>query len=1851
MRTTYSLSLKTCGIFLLFSLLFISCKQKKINAIDPGFSTYIESYTSGVISKKNTIRIQLTTDASTTHTINETIKEDLFEFSPSVKGKAYWTDERTIEFKPEADLKPNQLYEITFHLDKVRKVPEKFSTFIFNAQVIAPAFVMQQNGLRSMNGSKELMTLTGSILTADVEQSKKVEKLLKVNYRSGNSAIKWQHNEANRTYNFTIENIKRGTSASALTLSADGSPLNISTNDKQEIQVPAVGDFKVLDVRAVQENENYVLVQFSDPLAMNQDLNGLITVSEQEDVSFTITGSEVKVYVANKLDGNYNVNVSEGITNLWSDRLQKASTSNVFFENRLPSVTIHGRGTILPNSGGKLVLPFDAINLKAIDVSIIKIYENNVSQFLQLNDMNGESDIRRVAKPLVKATIKLDEDQTLNLHKKNRFSLDIDKYLRTEPGAIYRVHIGFRPEYSLYTCTATEGEENEYASDWYGENEYAADEDEEFWSRYDNYYPYGYNWSQRDNPCSKSYFNKERFASRNIIATNIGLTAKKSSDGELFVAAANIISTEPMNGVELQVLDYQRQVIAKGETGGDGIAMLEVKRKPFLLIAKKGEEKSYLKLDDGTALPLSRFDVSGAEVKNGIKGFIFGERGVWRPGDSLYLSCIIEDKENKLPGEHPVEMELYAPSGQLYKKMVQVNPADGFNVFRTATDASAPTGNWNCKVKVGGAVFEKQIKIETVMSNRLKIDLNFGNNPILGTRASTSGTLSAKWLFGATAKNLKARVDASLYKTKTTFPKFENYIFDNPTAAFEPQSKTVFDGTLSAEGTATINPNFEVTSQAPGMLTANLLVKVFEPGGNFSLDNASYPYHPYTSYVGIKMPEGEKPWGYLQAGKSHTIDIANLNTKGVPVQGQATVQVELYKVQWRWWWDDTGDNMSNFSQDEYNKLLKKDTLRINNGKGKYPVKIPAENWGRYLLLVRDVASGHLTGKTFYIDDLYWQTRDNIDDPTAASMLSFTSDKTKYSAGEEVKLSIPSSKGGRALISIENGSNIIKTFWVETQKGKTEYSFKAEKEMAPNVYVNVSLVQPHAQTINDLPIRMYGVIPIMVEDKNTLLKPTIKIANAIRPEQPASVTVSEATGKDMTYVIAIVDEGLLDLTRFKTPDPHKAFYSKEALGVKSWDLYDHVIGAWAAGLERILTIGGDDEGDIPGNKKANRFPPVVKFMGPFKSNGGSKTHSFTLPAYMGSVRTMVIAANDGAYGFAEKAVAVKKPLMLLGTIPRVLGPAEQIKIPVTVFATENSIRNVSLSLESNPLIEAVGSASQNITFTSAGEQQVYFDARVKSATGIGKIKLVATSGKERATYEVELDVRNPNPPITSITEKTLQGGQGLNSTLTAIGTSGSSKAVVEISSIPALNLQKRLQYLIQYPHGCLEQVTSSVFPQLVLNQLLDLNTQQKLEVQANIRKGIERIKNFQSRDGGFSYWPDNGNADEWSTNYAGHFLLEASAAGYNVPANLLQQWRSYQRGKANAWNQTQPVYYGGDLVQAYRLYLLALAKAPETGAMNRLKEYKFITPEAKWRLAAAYHLIGQPQVALQLISGLPTNFNERPNPGITFGSQLRDQAMVLETLTLMNRRGEAERLVRSVAQQLSKESWYSTQTTAYALVAVAKFSGKNEGGNKVKITGNVAGQNVNINSSSPVVQVPVKFVNGKANVALSNKGANVLYVRIINHGQPVAGDSMQLAKQSPYLQTTVSFISSGGSTIDPSALTQGTDLVAKVTVMNTGQRGTYNEMALSQIFPSGWEILNTRLYNAEGAFKSSPSEYMDIRDDRVYHYFDINQGQTLTYYVQLTAAYPGRFYWPGVYCEAMYDNSISAGVNGKWVEVR
>ncbi|WP_276091513.1 MG2 domain-containing protein [Pedobacter sp. JY14-1] len=1811
------------------------------------YSKYIEAFTSGTVSKKSFIRVQLAGQVKTVNDIGVADQRDLFHFSPSVKGKTFWVDAHTVEFRPDAQLEPGEAYEVSFDLGKVTETEEGLEAFDFDFRVIRPGLSLSHHGLVSQNNtSMDYMKLSGEISTSDEESPEAIEKTLKLDFPQ-DLKLRWQHSPATHISVFTIDSIRKGNKAAQLKLNWSGDAIGADAKGEKELEVPALGVFKVLDIRAVQEQDDHALVQFSEPVGLTQDLSGLLSLGGITDLRFTTEGSQVKIYAPVKLEGNYTLTVNAGVENMNGRKMASGKTAGITFENKLPSVTISGSGTILPNSG-RLVLPFEAVNLKAVDVTVIRIYENNVRQFFQVNGYKDGYELRRVARPVVQKTIRLDEDKALDLHRKNRFTLDLDKLLKSEPGAIYRVTIGFRRAYHMFHCggdasgAVETGEENH----GYGEQ---IDEDDDFWNRYGGYYPDDYRWEDRDDPCTPSYYTSDKWASRNLMASNLGLVAKRGNDNSMLVVTTDLLTAKPLGGVTVELQDYQGQVLETVRTDADGLVTFELKRKPFLLIARNGDDRGYLKLDDGNSLPLSRFDVAGDVVQNGLKGFIYGERGVWRPGDSLYLSFILEDKLKQLPGNYPVTFELYNPQGQLIRRSINGKPLNGFYAFRTATERTSPTGNWLAKVKAGGAVFSKTIKIETVMPNRLKINFDVGSAGYLGTGGAGYATLSAAWLFGAPGKNLRAKVDVNLNPMKTTFKGFSDYVFDNPTVSFHAQLRTIFEGSLNDEGKAKVNTSLDGNQSAPGMLKANFTTKVFEAGGNFSIDNFSIPYHVYHDYYGIRTPEGEKLSGMLVTGKNHQVDIVNVDRNGRLLDGNKEIAIELYKVQWRWWWEQDDEyTFANFTQNSYNKLVKKELLRLVGGRGKWTLRIDEPEWGRYLVLVRDLNGGHVTGKAVYVDWPGWAQREQANNPTEASMLSFTSNKPKYHVGEEVVLTIPSGKDGRALISVENGSRVLKTFWTGTQAGQTQFRFKAEKEMAPNVFVNVTLLQPHAQTVNDLPIRMYGAIPLLVEDAQTVLKPVINMADKLRPETENTVTVSEQSGRAMTYTLAMVDEGLLDLTRFKTPDPHSVFYAKEGLGVKTWDLFDYVLGAWGGNLERILSIGGD--GSVNRNlnpAKANRFVPVVKYMGPFTlGKGERKTHRFKLPQYIGAVRVMVVAGQDGAYGATEKSVQVKKPLMLLATLPRVIGPGETFTLPATVFATEPNLKQVSLQLQAQGL-EVTGGAGRQLRFGQPGEQQAYFELRAPERTGVAKIRLMAQSGAEKAVYDVELDIRNPNPYITNVMSSVIRPGDSWSTAYAPIGMAGSNSATLEVSAIPPVDLKKRLGYLLRYPHGCVEQTTSSVFPQLFLGSLTALTEQQKAETERNIKAGINRLRGFQTPDGGLSYWPGEGAADEWGSNYAGHFLIEAQRAGYSLPVGMAEELLRYLKAKASSWVPNSNNFYGGDLSQAYRLYVLALTKRPDMAAMNRLRAFEYLSVAARWRLAAAYQLAGQSSAAAGLVNGLPVEVKAYHQLGGTYGSDFRDQAMMLETMTMMKRTAAAAQLLQTVASRLGRDEWYSTQETAYALLAVAKFCGQTRNGPALKYEFLADGKKGKVNTSQYIQSMALGFNGG---ISLRNTSERVLFARLIVQGQPSAGQNDFLPANTGLLEMSIVYKLLNGKPVDPVRLKQGTDFYAEVTVKNPGRAGSYEQMALTQIFPSGWEIINTRLNDNESILAASPYTYRDIRDDRVFTYFNLREHETVVYKVLLNAAYLGRYYLSAVQCEAMYNNNISATEGGKWVQV-
>lgn len=1842
--------IRSIGLFCVLCLLSILTSCHTTSPADQDFPPYnpnVEAFTTGKISRYSPVYLIFNQEIPA-----DRLKADrlgkLVRLKPDVPGKWAFENNRTLVFKPEKGFERNTSYQVNADLSEWFEAEGKDKWFAFGFTTLPLAL---RGNLESMDINKKNENgydLTAVLFTPDKESPETVESL--VDFSEKVDAT-WQHSPDGKKHEVTLLNVSAGMEGErTLKLSVSSNKLGVEKADVVTVSVPDQNDFSVYDVTYVSEPERYVEVAFTKLLDVGQDMRGLAFIAENTSETVTVDGNKLRLYPDADLwqKGVMNIHLNQGIRSKSGLNLKEAVVRQIILDEQKPGVRFIGKGVIIPQST-QLSVPFQAIYLRGVTVSVIKILEQNIGQFLQSNNLDESGELMRVGRLIARKTIFLDEEG-LDLSRWNTFAVDLKRLIEPEPGAIYRLELSFDRPLSAYPCgndTVKISKEQILASDEIRFKEESArfDEGAYYYRQYDWS---SYNWKEWNDPCSDSYyFNKVE--GKNILATNLGLVALMGQDNDMTVLVHNIQNTEPERGVTVTAYNYQHQALASGTTDDKGQVRLDLSSgRPFYLIASQGTQRSYLRVDNGSALSLSSFDVSGEVVQKGIKGFIYGERGVWRPGDTLHLGFMLNDRAKQLPAEHPVVMELYNPLGQMYARKTQTRGELGLYVFDFVTEADAPTGAWNVKVQVGGVSFSKRLRIESIKPNRLKIALSMPEKTLLRGEPMDA-RLHVEWLQGAIARNLKYDIQGTFIATPTTFEGYKGFYFDDPSRVFNTEESKLISGVTNERGDVTVQARFELGSTAPGMLLANLVTRVYEESGDFSIDADRMLYSPYRRYAGIKSPQKDKE--QLNTGANYTYEVASVDYLGKP-QANTELDVKVYKVYWYWWWDSNSSGLANYVSDSYNKPVKTFTVRTDgDGRGTFQLSFPDKEWGTYFISVKDKESKHSTGVMSYFDWPYNEGRRNTDGSESATMLSFKTDKDSYTPGEKMVVTFPSTKGSRAIISIENGVRVLSLTEHTCEDKQTTVRLDVTKDMQPNAYVYITLLQPHGITKNDLPIRLYGVVPFTVTSPESHLTPVIQSPAELKPDASYTVSVSEKNGKEMAYTLAIVDEGLLDLTRFRTPEPWKAFNAREALGVNTWDLYNYVVGAYGGRIEQLFSIGGDDALNKGPKAIVNRFKPVVRFDGPFLlKKGKTARHTYQMPNYNGRVKIMVVAGNGEAYGHADKSVMVRKPVMLLGTLPRVIGVGEEMVVPATVFATEDGVGAVNVSIACSSNMEVVGEATRSLSFERKGDQQASFRIRVKKNPGIGKVTITATGKGDKSVYETELEIRTVRRPQVKVTAATLEAGKSWKKTVAMPGATGTNQLTLEVSDIAPVNLSSRLSYLLGYPHGCLEQITSKGFPQLYISSFTDLTPRQAKSTEEAVKEVIRRLRSYQTVDGAFAYWPGGTSSNGWGTVYATHFLLEASKKGYLVPEAMKQSVLNNLRRVARNWKPATSYYMDSEeTTQAYRLYVLALAGSPEMGAMNRLKEMKDLTSMSRWSLASAYALVGREDVAQDLISkttALPSGYSEYDE---TFGSDVRDQSIQLMTLCLLDKGKEAATLVEELSKQLSSDDWLSTQSTAFALVALSDYLAKYRVDGVMDFTYACGGKDGQVKTDKNIWSETLLDKAGtSASVELKNTGKSTLFARIITEGIPEQGEEKAYANG---VSLAVSYVDLNGRPVNVAQLEQGTNFSAVVTVKNPLARG-YNNLVLSEIFPAGWEILNTRFLNGAATDSLTAGvNYQDIRDDRVYSYIDrLPAGSQVTVKINLCAVYPGRFYLPPVYCEAMYDYLIRANTAGQEVTV-
>ena len=471
-------------------LITLNFKKRTVNANNPQFAKYITAYTSGIISKNDPVQIKLTSTVTENIKDKEHLPDNLIDIKPSVDGKLSLIN-NTLEFTPENSLKSDKEYYVEFNLGKLTKVENDLQSFNFNFKTIKQAFDYQIEEQKTIDKKTlKYQQITGYINTADAADPEAVKNILTVTENGKKLSVKWTSDIDQIKHTFVIDSIIRYDKANSVKLEWNGKAIGVDKKEEKEIEIPAIGDFKLISSRVVQYPDQFLQLQFTDPLDETQNLNGLISIAGVSGLKFVIDDNIIKVYTDERINSTHKVFVYEGIKNVLGYKLIGDQNFELAFEAIKPAVRMTGKGSILPSGDKGLILPFEAVNLKAVDVIIIKIYENNILQFLQDNEFDGNYNLRQVGKPIIRKKVDLDKFSVTDFGSWNRFSLDLNKIINPEPGAIYRVELNFKKQYSLYQCEEDENNtstsEDEEDDNW---NE--AEQETSNWDSYEDYYSNG----------------------------------------------------------------------------------------------------------------------------------------------------------------------------------------------------------------------------------------------------------------------------------------------------------------------------------------------------------------------------------------------------------------------------------------------------------------------------------------------------------------------------------------------------------------------------------------------------------------------------------------------------------------------------------------------------------------------------------------------------------------------------------------------------------------------------------------------------------------------------------------------------------------------------------------------------------------------------------------------------------------------------------------------------------------------------------------------------------------------------------------------------------------------------------------------------------------------------------------------------------------------------------------------------------------------------------------------------------------------------------------------------------------
>lgn len=1732
---------------------------------------------------------------------------EYIKFEPPIAGKFRWANANELVFSPENDLPPATTFKATITKEILKHTKFSLGKCELKPFFTAPVAILATTAIWNVSDGNT----SNAFPQIDIEfnyaiSPEQLKPLLTIEVDGEAKNYNLQTTSTEQKITLSVMNVKPEDKDRTIQVKIAKGLLpfkgNNPTAQTLEAKNTLVSPYRLMitSSEANHDGAQGTVKIFTSQTALSENIKNFISISPT--VNFNATVSDEAILVSSDefdVAKSYNITIKTGLKGKIGGTLREDYSTALAFGQLEPQVQfVNSKGLYLSNQNAKNI-EVNIVSIAKVKITISKIYENNL--------------------------------------------LAADRY-------------GYYPE-GIYD----EEYDYEYNEDNYGENAVLGDViyqktiDTKSLPKHGNNRLFKFNIEDKLKDLKGIYHVRIqstedywRYDQRFVSLSDIGLIAKETDD-KLYVFANNISKAENMSGVNINVIGSNNQNMGTGTTDGSGVAVIDLKKRSFsgftpaMITAKSGNDFNYLPLRS-TRVETSRFDVGGK--RNNITGldvFIYSERDIYRPGEKVNMSAIVRDWEWKKTGEVPMKIKLLLPNGKELKTIKRTLNDEGSLEAQFELSPSAVTGSYTFEVYSVNDILlaTKSILIEEFMPDRIKVDAKLDKENLVPNE-TTNLNITATNFFGPPAANRTYELEIQLKEKSFSPKKFYRY-------NFMLSDRNAYYDNIVREGKTDEKGNAKESFTAPaeylnrGLMQADFFTTVFDETGRPVNRKNTVSIFTQDVFYGL----GNDGYYYYALNQNIKFPIIALNKKEQPISTKARVQVikHDYKTV-------LSRNYEYFRYESQrdDKVLIDQEVNISGENTVYSF-VPRTS-GQYEIRIGKPGINSYVSYNFY--SYGWGGGNSNFEVNNEGNIDIELDKEKYFTGEGAKVLFKTPFNGKMLVTVEN-SKVIEHQYVNVTNRTASISLKLNATHLPNAYITATLIKPHQES--DMPLTVaHGFRSATVEDKERKMNVQIIAAKSVRSRTHQKIKIKAAPNSKVT--LAAVDEGILQVTGFATPDPYNFFYAKRALGVASYDLYPLLFPE----IKGSLSSTGGDGFDL--SKRTNpmqnkRVKLVSYWSGITDANGnGEANFEIDIPQFSGELRLMAVGYKNHSFGSSEAKMTVADPIVVSTALPRFLSPKDTALVPVTVTNTTNQATNASATLKVSGPLKIVGNHSQTVSLQPNSEARILFRLVAEAKIDAGKVIVEINALNEKFIEETDITVRPPSSlqKITDAGAIAAGSNKTINFSLNNF-ISGSTNYQLIISKNPALEVADQMYSLVNYPYGCTEQTISAAFPQLYFSDLADqmkLNGSVKTNANQHVQEAIRKIKMRQLYNGAITLWDAEGSENWWSSVYAAHFLLEAKKAGFDVEQTLLDHLFSYLTNKLKTkesityyYNENQKKQIAPKEV-AYSLYVLALAGKQQAASMNYYKQNsQLLSLDSKYLLSAAFALAGDKAKYNQLLPGSFSGEIGKRETGGSFGSDLRDEAIALNAILEVDATNpQIGTMAKHISQELRQRKYLSTQERAFGFLAIGKIA-RQANNSTVNATIKVGGKTIAQNDGS-TLRLSAKDLGGSA-VDIHVSGNGKLYYFWQAEGITADGS---FKEEDSYIKVRKRFYDRYGRELSSAGFKQNDLVVVAITLENSYSQAIEN-IVITDLLPAGFEIENPRTKEIPGMnwIKNDfQPTHLDVRDDRIHFFVDLyNQPQT--YYYAVRAVSPGTFRMGPVMADAMYNGEYHSYHGAKTITVQ